>query len=190
MRRFLAEVVQVVAIVTGFAAFAAAVEAISGAGGASATESSHRARPENYAALRMVNPEREPVLWLVDGFNVLNLAVLADSERAAFWGPAARARLLRLVEDLPGPARVVVVFDGSRPVPRAAEEAEPGVVFAPSADAWILREIRAAEDPGQIALVTADRRLADRARHRGAQIVAPALFVARCRDHRLHPSAS
>lgn len=190
MRRFLSEVAEVVAIVAGFAAFAATVEAISGVERAPATESSRRAPQETYAAFRMVDPEREPVLWLVDGFNVLNLAILGDSERAAFWGPAARARLLRLVAELPEPARVVVVFDGSRPAPLAAKEAEPGVVFAPSADEWILREIRAVEDPNQIALVTADRKLADRARHRGARIVEPATFVARCRNHRPHPPAS
>jgi uncharacterized protein YaiI (UPF0178 family) len=54
------------------------------------------------------------------------------------------------------------------------------VVFAPSADDWILRELREASDPTAIVVVTADRQVADRARHRGARVVSPRAFLERC----------
>ena len=50
-------------------------------------------------------------------------------------------------------------------------------IFAPSADDFLLEQIGARE---RVALVTADRRLAERARRRGARVVAPAAFLARC----------
>jgi rRNA-processing protein FCF1 len=46
----------------------------------------------------------------------------------------------------------------------------------------LLREVREAEDPAHLAVVTADRRLAERARQRGARVVAPTAFLARCRQ--------
>jgi len=193
MRRFLVEVVQVLVIVVSFAVFAAGVEAVIGTtGGPSFAEQSSRdAGLGVYAEFRMTRWEREPATWLIDGFNVLNLAVLAGTEREAFWGPAARSRLLELVSGLRGSARVVIVFDGSRPGPGGAVSgAEPEVIFAPSADEWLMRAIRAAEDPSRVALVTADRQLADRARHRGARVVEPATFVARCREDRRHKARS
>jgi len=146
---------------------------------------------EIYAEFRVVTRkhERAPATWLVDGFNVLNLALLEGAERAHFWGPAARDRLLELVAGWTEQGRVVVVFDGDRPMPESASS-NPEVVFAPSADEWLLRMIREAEDPDRIAVVTADRRLAARARHRGAQVVAPAAFVARCRAQVPASSAS
>jgi hypothetical protein len=76
-----------------------------------------------------------------------------------------------------------VVFDGPRPLPAPAEgeaAGAPRIAFAPSADEWLLRRVREA-GPGAVAVVTADRRLADRARARGAQVVSPQAFLARCR---------
>jgi rRNA-processing protein FCF1 len=54
------------------------------------------------------------------------------------------------------------------------------VVFAPSADDWLLQAVRDAEEPSALVVVTADRQLADRIRHRGARIVSPRTFLARC----------
>jgi rRNA-processing protein FCF1 len=54
------------------------------------------------------------------------------------------------------------------------------VVFAPSADDWLLREVRSAENPSRVVVVTADRSLGDRARHAGASVVSPRDFLARC----------
>ena len=73
-----------------------------------------------------------------------------------------------------------VVFDGPRPAPEAEAGAGPRVVFAPDADAWLLARVGEAEDPSRLQVVTADRRLAARARHRGANVVAPNAFLRRC----------
>jgi hypothetical protein len=135
---------------------------------------------------------REPpaTTWLIDGFNVLNVALLRGTEREAFWRGASRRLLIDLAGRLDeADAEVVVVFDGSRPSPGdedlgppPGKRRPPQVVFARPADDWLLRRIRSAPDPAGVVVVTADRQLADRARHRGARVVAPALFVERCRN--------
>jgi predicted RNA-binding protein with PIN domain len=118
--------------------------------------------------------------WLIDGFNVLHVALLHGRERGRWWEEEARERLMaRLARfDEPG-AQLQVVFDGPRPAEASAEEGA-SVVFAEDADAWLLREVGREEDPAQLIIVTADRSLADRARHRGAQVVSPKAFLARC----------
>lgn len=130
----------------------------------------------------------EPRTWLVDGFNVLNVALLRGESRHGFWRAEARGRLLELAEALAGArgpphpaAEVVVVFDGPRPA-ASEEQGAARLVFAASADAWLLRAVREAPDPSEVAVVTADRKLADRARHRGARVVEPGLFLERCRS--------
>jgi predicted RNA-binding protein with PIN domain len=120
--------------------------------------------------------------WLVDGFNVLHAGVLRGSDRRGWWREEMRARLLQRVaafEDTS--AELWVVFDGPGPGAEAERASQrPRVVFAPSADDWLLAAVREAPDPGAVVLVTADRQLADRARHRGARIVSPRTFLARC----------
>lgn len=120
--------------------------------------------------------------WLVDGFNVLHVGLLHGRERTGFWRGAERERLLARAARFDDPsAEIWVVFDGPRPAP-VGSPLRPGmqVVFAPSADAWLLRSVRQARDPGALVLVTADRKLADRARHRGARVAAPRDFLERC----------
>jgi hypothetical protein len=124
-----------------------------------------------------------PRTWLVDGFNLLHAAVLRGRERQEWWRRAARDRVVELARGFDDPAaELVVVFDGERP-PDEPEDAaaRPRVVFAPSADEWLLAAVRREPDPSRIAVVTADRQLADRARHRGASVVGPRAFAARCR---------
>ena len=127
-------------------------------------------------------PVADPEIWLVDGFNALHVALLRGRDRHEWWRGEERERLLERVAGFDaGGSRVVVVFDGQRPLPSEESESRgPRVVFAPSADDWLLRQIRESPAPGRVALVTADRRLADRARHRGAQIVSPRAFLDRC----------
>ena len=124
-------------------------------------------------------PEPAPRVFLVDGYNVLNVGLLAGREREAWWSARHREELLGRVEAFEEPdAEIWVVFDGARP-----HGPHPGgrvlAVFAPSADEWLLARLRE-RGAERVTVVTADRRLAARARHRGAQVVAPARFLARC----------
>jgi predicted RNA-binding protein with PIN domain len=139
------------------------------------------ARSEGAAAYNP-HPMEQQARWLVDGFNVLHAGVLRGNDRSGWWREEMRARLLERVaafED--AAAELWVVFDG--PGPGAEQEIaslRPRVVFAPSADDWLLAAVREATDPAAIVVVTADRQLADRARHRGAQVVSPRAFLSRC----------
>jgi hypothetical protein len=122
--------------------------------------------------------------WLVDGFNVLHAGVLRGNDRRGWWREEVRARLLarvRAFED--AAAELWVVFDGPGPGGEAERTSErPRVVFAPSADEWLLDAVRETPEPASIVVVTADRQLADRARHRGARVVSPRAFLARCAE--------
>jgi hypothetical protein len=123
----------------------------------------------------------EPRVWLVDGFNALCVALLAGRERSAWWTREGREEVLARVRGFDDPsAEIWVVFDGGRPEPEAEPDAPAGprVAFAPSADEWVLRRLR--EGAREVAVVTADRRLAARARARGARVVSPRAFLARC----------
>ncbi len=124
--------------------------------------------------------------WLVDGFNVLHTAILYGRERGGWWKEEARNRLLDRVRGFRD-GELWIVFDGSRmpegPSDREREDAQPDaprIIFAPSADDWLLSEVRRAATPAGLHLVTADRKLGDRARHHGARIVKPRAFLARC----------
>lgn len=159
---------QTAGVIGGVVAFGLAVGA---AGGGSLGGAPYTAAP-------MEARER----WLVDGFNVLHAGVLRGNDRRGWWREEVRARLLERVaafED--AAAELWVVFDGAGPgAPAEVESARPRVVFAPSADDWLLAAVREADDPARVVVVTADRQLADRARHRGARVVGPRSFLARC----------
>jgi hypothetical protein len=119
-------------------------------------------------------------LWLVDGFNVIQVGLLAGRDRTGWWRDDRRRELLDRAAGLVGPEdTVVVVFDGPRP----AGEPEPGAqvrtVFAESADAWLLARLGEAAG-AEVRVVTADRSLAARSRRRGAEVVTPRDFLARC----------
>jgi hypothetical protein len=122
-----------------------------------------------------------PSTWLVDGFNLLHAAVMKSGEpRDGWWKSVNRDRVIALARGFDDPeAELVVVFDGSEE-PSVPGDGGPRVVFAPTADDWLLAAVRAAPDPARVAVVTADRRLADRLRDRGAQVVSPRAFAARC----------
>jgi predicted RNA-binding protein with PIN domain len=126
-----------------------------------------------------------PRVWLVDGFNVLHAGVLVGRDRSGWWSEAGRGRLLARAARFDDPeAEIWVVFDGRVPVrpdaPLPSGRTGLQVVFAPSADDWLLARVRSAEEPARLAVVTADRRLAARAAHRGARVISPRAFLARC----------
>ncbi len=145
---------------------------------------------------------RPPTVWLVDGFNVLHAGILRGRDRAEWWTAPRRRELLAraaLFEDRPedrpehrtdpaDPAtaeapEIWVVFDGSgnhQDWPEAPAHLHQ--VFAPSADDWLVARVKAAPDPSRVVVVTRDRKVADRARHRGARVAGPAEFLARCRE--------
>ena len=127
-----------------------------------------------------------PSTWLIDGFNVLHVGLLGGRDRSEWWTGARREELLEKARHFDDPcAELWVVFDGPRPeVAGAASTGSGGErlrqVFAASADAWLVERVAASEDPGRIAVVTADRQVAARVRHRGAQVHSPRNFLARC----------
>ena len=123
---------------------------------------------------------REARIWLVDGYNVLHAAVLGGRDRSEWWTGSRRRELLERVSGFDADAEVWIVFDGPDDPGVAAEPPGLRCVFAVSADDWLVDRVRRAEDPSEIAVVTADRRVAGRARGRGAQIVSPRDFLARC----------
>jgi hypothetical protein len=68
---------------------------------------------------------------------------------------------------------------------------KPRVIFAVSADDWIVQTVKSrgaidrndaprTAEPNRTIVVTADRPLAGRSRHHGAEITSPADFVSRC----------
>lgn len=129
------------------------------------------------------SPRIRPSIWLVDGFNLLHAAVLRSGDsRKDWWKSANRERVLDLARSFDDrEAELVIVFDGSE-LPSDPSDAGPRVVFAAPADDWLLAAVKASPNPHRVAVVTADRRLADRLRDRGAQVVSPSAFAARCRS--------
>ena len=142
-------------------------------------------------------------LWLVDGYNALHTRVFrAEPEEdevgreagaeaggetrddvSSWWRGSMRERLVTLAGGFPDPdAEIWIVFDGPRPADRTQRADRPciHVEFAPSADEWIVKRVRSAPDPTRIAVVTRDRKVADRCRHRGAQVVWPLAFLEQC----------
>ena len=138
--------------------------------------------PTSYHPGRMSSGSSASQRWLIDGFNVLHTGVLRGRERGTWWESDARGQLLQRVRGFSEVgAELWIVFDGPRPAEDPSEEAGGlRVVFAPSADDWLLKEVHRAEAPQSLTVVTADRKLADRARHRGARVVSPRSFLARC----------
>lgn len=126
-----------------------------------------------------------PRVILVDGYNTLCAGLLGGRSRERWWSGEQREALLERAAAFEGlreaGAELWVVFDG----PDEREDllaANLRSRFAPSADDWLLAELsRRAAEPVRRTLVTSDRRLARRARKRGAEVIAPADFLAACR---------
>ncbi len=177
---------ELASVILGFAGFGLGWAALEGVGPSDAPY------PRFSMEREAGDPELSGELWLVDGFNVLHAGLLGGRDRSRWWTAPRRAELLARAAGFDDPAaRVWVVFDGSRA--KAEQEEAPRLlsVFAPSADAWLLERVREArsaragsgDEPvggPRVVVVTADRQLADRARHRGAHVVSPRAFLERC----------
>ncbi|MBX7450346.1 NYN domain-containing protein [Mycolicibacterium sp. 3033] len=113
--------------------------------------------------------------WVVDGMNVIG------SRPDGWWRDrhAAMTALVRALEAWVGAdgVEVTVVFEQPPrpPIGSAVVTVAHAPAAAPdSADDEILRVVRAADRPGDLVVVTSDRRLADRVRSAGAGVAPPA----------------
>ncbi len=115
-------------------------------------------RPDRIEAVQWLI--RRPVQWLIDGYNVA--FQVADDGRASVRDRvvAAAGRLAALA---PSGSMVVVVFDSSVDTASLAADRRVRVVFAPSADEWILDH----GGPG-VVVVSSDRRVREGAESAGA----------------------
>lgn len=126
-------------------------------------------------------PPEAPSIWLVDGFNVVQVGLLRGRDRDRWWSAPRREELLAQVAEFErADAELWVVFDGNRASPASDPASRVQTVYAPSADAWLVSRVKAADDPNEIVVVTADRRLANRVRHVGARVVTPGDFLRAC----------
>jgi predicted RNA-binding protein with PIN domain len=129
--------------------------------------------------------------WLIDGYNVIHAGLLGAAGRREWWRAEHRARLeercrefAERANESAQPPLIWLVFDGTRPGDEndATCAESPSIVFAPSADDWIVKRVRGYEDPQRLNVVTGDRQVADRCRHAGAQVVSPRAFLRRCEE--------
>ncbi len=132
-------------------------------------------------------------LILVDGFNVLHAVLLGKDRDSGWWRRVHRERLLERVTHWSGGADSIwVAFDGSHPAMSAWAELVtmssggdlpgPAVhsLFVESADDWIVRRARRTQHPERMIVVSADHKVAGRARSAGCEILTPWAFMARC----------
>jgi hypothetical protein len=136
-------------------------------------------------------PKRRVIL--VDAFNVLHAVLLGKEREHGWWRRVERERLLRRVSRWQnGPDEIWVAFDGAQPAwsvwaepvvrPLTSAERGPTVhsVFVESADDWIVRRARRTRQPDQMVVVSADRKVAGRARSAGCEVWTPWAFISRC----------
>ena len=137
----------------------------------------------------MAQPDQKPPppLLIVDGFNVLHAGVLLGRDRAGWWQVPAQRRLIERVQQFADPSypEIWVVFDrrlgqGHRQGAVISDDPRIHVVYAPSADDWIVEQVKALCGQRPVTVVTADRLLRDRARHAGGEILSPRRFLAAC----------
>ena len=126
-------------------------------------------------------------LLIIDGFNVLHAGVLLGRDRAGWWQEPAQRRLIERVGRFADPRypEIWVVFDrrpGQDQRQGAVVSDDPRIhmVYAPSADDWIVEQVKALCGQRPVTVVTADRLLRDRIRHAGGEILSPRRFLAAC----------
>ncbi len=107
--------------------------------------------------------------YLVDGYNVIRTTSFASLELEL-----AREHLVAFCQAF-HPREVIVVFDGPRPAQERHGNVK--VVFAPSADRWIIDFVRRSKNPSQITVVTEDRQIRGAVGAEGARVMSPREFV-------------
>ena len=126
-------------------------------------------------------------LLIIDGFNVLHAGVLVGRDRAGWWQEPAQHRLVERVEQFPNSSdmEIWIVFD--RRSDKEGIAADVGstdtrirVYYAPSADDWIVEQVKTLMAQRMVTVVTADRPLRDRVRHVGGELLSPRQFLAEC----------
>ena len=145
------------------------------------------------SAVASSDPSTVRRVILVDAFNVLHAVLLGKERALGWWRREERERLLRRISLWQsGPDEIWVAFDGAQPawsvwaepIVRPATSASPGPivhsVFVESADDWIVRRARRAARPDQTVVVSADRKVAGRARSAGCEVWTPWAFISRC----------
>lgn len=131
---------------------------------------------------------------LVDGFNVLHAVLLGKDRDSGWWKRTPREQLLERVSGWQGgPDDIWVAFDGNQPAmsvwpeERVLPEERPGTrpmvhsLFVESADDWIVRRARRTDRPDRVVVVSADRKVAGRARSAGCEVWSPWIFVGGCK---------
>jgi predicted RNA-binding protein with PIN domain len=120
----------------------------------------------------------DPVL-IIDGFNVLHAVVLVGRDRAGWWHPTAQRRLVERIEqlDIAYPS-IWIVFDRRSSTGKVTENVTSDdprieVMYAPSADDWIVAEVERLSPRHTVTVVTADRPLRERVRRAGGSGFSP-----------------
>lgn len=126
-------------------------------------------------------------LLIIDGFNVLHAGVLVGRERAGWWQEPAQRRLVARVEQFTNPSypEIWVIFDrrsdrSSQRTDVTSQDARIRVVYAPSADDWIVEQVEALSGQRPVTVVTSDRLLRNRVRQAGGELLSPSRFLAAC----------
>lgn len=117
-------------------------------------------------------------IWVIDGFNVLHACLLNGQSRDHWWSETTQAKLLAWLEPFAREHVVRVVFDArSDASPRCPQgQYSARVCFGRHADDDIVALVQASRG-SLVCVVTADRSLADRSRHVGAQPLRPWAFA-------------
>jgi len=129
---------------------------------------------------------------IIDGYNLLHAAGVFGADRGPRGFEQSRAALLDLVADLTGDraADTIVVFDAARApdgLPARLTHGPLRVWFAreyPDADSLIEELVAADTAPGQLVVVSSDRRLQAAARRRRARAVGCDQWLAEARTAR------
>jgi hypothetical protein len=116
---------------------------------------------------------------LIDGYNFLHAVVLKGRDRSRWWSVENQQAVRDWVALRPMPgARTWIVFDQREPGEvEAVSNDSLEVRHAPDADAYILDCCEALAGSAEVVVVSADRSLVDRARHRGARALSPWEFA-------------